>query len=594
MLHTLTRILPGEDTLPETLAKIEFGELVLWAVLGIIVIALVTALAPRVGVAGPLVLVAIGIGVSYLPFVPEIYLPPDWILVGILPPLLYAAAVSLPAMEFRRDFGAIGGLSVVLVVISSLVLGLVFSALIPGLGLPLGIALGAVLSPTDAVATSIVKKLGISPRVVTMLEGESLLNDATALVLLKTAIAAVAGSFSLVSSIGAFSWSVVVAVAVGLIVGWVNLRVRAWVRNTTAATTISFIVPYVAFLPAEHLEASGLVAAVVAGIVSGMGSAKYFSAEQRLSDRVVWHTVELVLEGAVFLLMGLEVTTIVREAEEGSQAIGHAAVLALIAVTIVLVLRTLYVIPLVWLQSRRARRAETVRPRLERVQTTLANTSPEQLAERSRSNRDPGKRLDRFTRRVNRSLGDLAYLETSQLGWREGSIIVWAGMRGAVTLAAAQTLPPGHNRNLLVLVAFFVAVGTLILQGSTVGWLTRKLGLAGSKDDEVTNDQLTEVNTLLHDAAVEALDDPGLHREDGRPFDTTLLEQSRERMAAPPDESRGEMIDEMREIRLAMIIAQRRRLVEARSDGHFSTAVLRRVLESLDAEELSIRTHLDD
>lgn len=371
MFHTLMTILPSEDTLPQALAGIDFGELVLWAVVGVIVIALVTALAPRVGVAGPLVLVAIGIGVSYLPFVPEVYLPPDWILVGILPPLLYAAAVSLPAMEFRRDFGAIGGLSVVLVLISSLVLGLVFSALIPGLGLPLGIALGAVLSPTDAVATSIVKKLGISPRVVTMLEGESLLNDATALVLLKTAVAAVAGGFSLASSIGAFSWSVLVAVGVGLVVGWVNLRVRAWVRNTTAATTISFIVPYVAFLPAEHLQASGLVAAVVAGIVSGMGSAKYFSAEQRLSDRVVWRTVELVLEGAVFLLMGLEVTTIISDAEEGSSAIWHAALLAAAAVGIVLVLRTLYVIPLVWLQSRRARRLGTVKPHLERARTRM-------------------------------------------------------------------------------------------------------------------------------------------------------------------------------------------------------------------------------
>src|SRR6188474_242298 len=162
------------------------------AILGVVVVALATAVAPRAKIAGPLLLVAVGIVVSLFPFVPAIEVDPELILVGVLPPLLYSAAVALPAIEFRRDFGPIAGLSVLLVVLSSATLAVFFTMAIPGLSPYVAIGLGAILSPTDAVATSIVKRLGISRRVVTMLEGESLLNDATALVLLRTMIAAVA------------------------------------------------------------------------------------------------------------------------------------------------------------------------------------------------------------------------------------------------------------------------------------------------------------------------------------------------------------------------------------------------------------------
>src|SRR6187402_3142011 len=159
------------------------------AIGAVLVIAVTTAVAPRVRIAGPLLLVALGIGVSLLPFVPAVEVEPEIILVGILPPLLYSAAVRLPAIEFRRDFGPIAGLSVLLVVLSSAALAVFFLATIPGLSPYIAIGLGAILSPTDAVATSIVKRLGISRRVVTMLEGESLLNDATALVILRVAVA---------------------------------------------------------------------------------------------------------------------------------------------------------------------------------------------------------------------------------------------------------------------------------------------------------------------------------------------------------------------------------------------------------------------
>src|SRR3954469_5150705 len=144
-------------------------------VLGLLAIAAAAVFGPRLGVAAPLLLVVVGIGVSLLPFVPAIEIEPHWILAGVLPPLLYSASVSMPTMDFRREFTAISGLAVILVVASAVLLGLLFSWLIPGLGLPVGIALGAIVSPTDAVAVSIVRRVGVSPRIVAVLEGEGLL-----------------------------------------------------------------------------------------------------------------------------------------------------------------------------------------------------------------------------------------------------------------------------------------------------------------------------------------------------------------------------------------------------------------------------------
>lgn len=577
------------------LEGIHLGDAILIAVIGIVVIAAVAAIAPRVGVAGPLVLVAIGIGFSLLPFTPNPYVEPELILIGVLPPLLYAAAVSLPAMEFRRDFGMVGALSIILVLLTSLALGLFFAAVIPGIGLPLGIALGAVLSPTDAVATTIVKKLGISPRIVTVLEGESLFNDATALVLLGTAVTAIQGKFSLGASVLAFLWAVVSAVAIGLVVGWVNLHLRRLVHNSAAATALSFVVPYVAYLPTEHLGGSGLVAAVVAGIVTGQGAARYFTAEQRLSDRVNWHTIELLLEGAVFLIMGLEVMAIINDTPEKMNAIGHAALLAGGAVLIVLAMRGTLVAPLVWWQTRRVRRSEGFKPRLESVQERISTTPAIELTRGRKSRHSPEQLVERFSKRVTRSLADIAYLESSPLGWREGTIIVWAGMRGVVTLAAAQTLPHGPNRSFLVLIAFIVAVGTLVLQGSTLGPLVKALGLAGSRENDPASDQLAEIDAKMREAATAALENPELAREDGTAFDASVVRAAHSRLSMPrEDDDDGSLARELRELRLVMIQAQRDKLTKARSNGRYGTAVLRQVLESLDADELSIRAHLDE
>ena len=398
-------------------------ELLVVIVLALLVIAAATVVGPRLGIAAPLVLVAIGVGASFLPVFESVEIEPEWILAGVLPPLLYSSAVSMPAMNFRREFGAISGLSVLLVVASALVLGLFFMLVLPDLGFAWGVALGAIVSPTDAVATSIIKKTSVSQRVVAILDGESLLNDATALVLLRTAIVATAVSFSFWGAVGTFAYSVVVAVLIGLAVGWLNLAVRKRVTDPTVNTVISFTVPFIAFVPAEALEASGLVAAVVAGLVTGIGAPRDLSPQNRLSDTQNWRTVELVLEGAVFLTMGVQITSIVADVEADHGGVGTAVLIAAGALVLTILVRAAYVAPLLGVLARRAQHGEKMKPRMQEFQERIA--TPEGTQEsfqevNRRGSQATDRDLDRFARRVRQSVADIDYFLREPLGLARG------------------------------------------------------------------------------------------------------------------------------------------------------------------------------
>lgn len=560
---------------------------------GVIVVAIVTALGRRLNIAGPLVLVAIGLVLAALPFVPDIReVDPEWILVGVLPPLLYSSAVQLPAIEFRRDFTPIAGLSVVLVVGSAVLLGFFFTWVIPDLDLALGIALGAILSPTDAVATSIVKRMGISPRVVTMLEGESLLNDATALVLLRTSTAAIAASFSFGDAILSFLWAVLIALVIGGLVGWVNLRVRTWVGHSAANTAIGFAIPFVAYLPAEQLNGSGLVAAVVAGIVTGQGAARRFSPEQRLSEEANWRTVELVLEGGVFLVMGLELTDVVNKNLTEHDGLWHGTWLALSALGIIVAVRGVYVALLIWQQGRRARRFAgfDIERADNRLQAMADGTIPIERFNPERAKR----RIPSIRKRLTRLGADLDYYRSSPLGWKHGSIIVWAGMRGVVTLAAAQTLPrETEHRPLLIFVAFMVAIVSLLLQGFTLPSVVRLLRIR-SEPSGPTRDEQRRLDELLREAASERLQADELRRRDGTAFSARILSKVGARLVDPPDDEMTAAAREVLELRLVMIDAMRERLLEAGSSGSFSTAALRHALAELDADQISLELRLSD
>jgi CPA1 family monovalent cation:H+ antiporter len=566
-------------------------------VLSVVLIVAVTALGRRINIASPLVLVAIGLAVAAIPFIPAIPpIDPEWILVGVLPPLLYSSAVNLPAVEFRRDFTPVAGLSVFLVVISALVLGLFFTWAIPGLPFPVGVALGAILSPTDAVATGIVKRMGISPRVVTMLEGESLLNDATALVLLRTATIAIAGGFSWGLTIGTFAWGVLLALVVGWLVGWLNLRVRVWVGNSAANTALSFVVPFLAYIPTEELGGSGLVAAVVAGIVTGQGAARWFTPEQRLSEKLNWRTIELLLEGGVFLLMGLELTDVVSKNLTEHDGLWHGAWVACAALGIILAVRAVYVTGLIWAQGRRAKRfthedLARMGARLDAV--ARGDVPPRRSGDPERTRR----RLGNVRARLARMATDLDYYRESPLGWKHGAVIVWAGMRGVVTLAAAQTLPvETESRPLLVFVAFLVAIISLLLQGLTLTPIVRMLRFRDESGDEESDapEELDRLQDELREAAAKALGQPALLRRDGAPFDAEVIRRTGTRLTDPPDSDATAAAREVLELRLLLIEAMRRRLVELTATGRFSTAVLRRSLAELDADQLSLELKIAD
>ncbi|ALJ22276.1 cation:proton antiporter [Microbacterium sp. No. 7] len=556
-------------------------------VIGVVVIATTTMLSRWLGIAGPLLLVAFGLVASL--FLPPFEIDPELILVGVLPPLLYAAAVRLPAIEFRRDFVPISGLAVVLVVGTALLLGWFFTLVIPGLGFAMAVALGAILSPTDAVATSIIKRLGIAPRVVTMLEGESLLNDATSLVLLRSAVAAAAAGFSFWGTVGSFAWGVVAAVIVGAIVGYLALRLRALIRAAAGSTALGFVVPFAAYLPTEHLGGSGLVAAVVAGIVMGQGAPRRLTPEQRVSDELNWRTIETVLEGAVFLIMGLELRALVSDNLEAHGGVGTALGLAAVALAIVLLVRAVYVSFIVAMQSRNQHPDK--RERLSAFEERLGSFEPERAHDPERAERV----RERMSTRLARAFNDLDYYQSSPLGWKHGTIIVWAGMRGVVTLAAAQTLPRDTPaRELLILVAFFVAVGSLLIQGLTVPWVIRMLRIPASVDDVARAGEAQRLDAELRAAAVSVLHTPGLVGPEGAPFAPETLHKAGLRLADPPDDDDATTAArELVDLRFVVLDAMRARLIEVSHGGAYSSEALRHALASLDAEQLSLQLRRD-
>ena len=564
--------------------------------IGIAVMVAVNVIAPKIGIASPLLLVLLGIGISFLPFVAPIDIKPEWILGGILPPLLYSSAVNMPAMDFRRDLRIISAFSVLLVIGSAVVSGYVMSRRIPDIDLATGIALGAIISPTDAVATSIVKRAGVAPRLVTVLEGESLLNDASALVLLRSATAATA---LLTGSVAAdFVWAVVVAVIIGLVIGRLNLLVRAHIHLPTSNVAISLVVPFFAYIPAERLDASGLVAAVVAGLVTGHGAPKYLRPQDRMTADAVWRTLEMLLESAIFLLMGLELYGLIVEVHDAHDSVWTAIRLGLLAAVLVIIVRAVFVAPSLWLLARRGRRGTAIRDKITSFQDQLQDGSlAPGVGRLGRSDEPDQHRVDRTARistNLTRRLADIDYLAAQAFGWREGVVLVWAGMRGAVTLAAAQSLPDGTpERSLLILIAFVVAAGTLMVQGSTLGWLVRLLGLTGRDyDADLTSAQ--ELRSVLLSEVSDRLARDELTKVNGEAFAPTTLDWGRNvitSISVDPEEREAEGEDlrsERGELRLAVIGLQRTRLLEIRDLGTHPSSVLEEMLTQLDADQLSL------
>lgn len=574
-------------------------ELLIVMVVALVVIAGATLVGPRLGVASPLVLVAIGVVASLVvPAFDSVQIDPDLILIGVLPPLLYSAAVSLPTMNFRREFGAISGLSVVLVVGTSLILGVFFMLVIPGLGFAWGVALGAIVSPTDAVAASIVKQTPASKRVVAMLDGESLLNDATALTLLRAAIVATAASFSFWGVVGSFAYSVVIALVIGGAVGWANLVVRKRITDPTVNTALSFTIPFIAAIPAELLGASGLVAAVVAGLVTGVRAARVLSPQNRLSDAQNWRMIELVLEGGIFLLMGLQISSILTDVENDDAGVKAAVLIAVGALVITVLVRAAFVAPLLDVLSRRSERHAKMKPRMEVIQERLGSPQDILDAPEHPSGLTPTKSaryVKRVTSLVTRSLADIDYFVREPLGWREGTTVVWAGMRGAITVAAAQSLPSDTPlRSTLILIAFVVAALSLLVQGGTIGAVVRRLAPKidhAAEAERATSERTRLFSLLKASAATVPKRTAGDSHDDEGEISTLHGDHLNGDIGATVGddfESLKASFEADKRHRLAVIAAQRTALLDARDNGIFDADVLENALDNLDATQITL------
>jgi CPA1 family monovalent cation:H+ antiporter len=530
-----------------------------------LVISAAAAFGPRLKVPPPLILVSAGIGVSLVPGLPGFVLDPQIILLGLLPPLLYASATSIPVVNLRRELSAVNALSVTLVVLTSLALGGLFVLLIPGLGYGWGVALGAILSPTDAVAAAIIKGRGVPGRVALILDGESLLNDASALIVLRTAIVATSLGFSFWSTVGSFALSLGVAIVVGSLAAHATLAIRRRVHDETVSTILSFTTPFLAAVPAELLHGSGLVAAVVAGFVVGTRGPRDLPPGHRLSDARNWSTVEMGAEGVVFLTMGLQLSSIVNQLAPSGVGMDRAFGIALLALVATLVVRAVFVGLLLWGLRRRALRAQSRQSKILAVQQELkAGRVPDVVARRNRG-RDltPGSPfLERLRRRGRRYLADIDYLSRQPLGRAEGTLVIWAGMRGAVTVAAAQLLPDSTpHRPLLIFVAFAVAAASLLVQGGTVGLLVSRLFSGRGKGE-------------------------GAPRPEERERVSALLRQVEAQVVRPdatPDKDH----------RLAVLRAQRHALLDARDDGLLEAGVLEQALRDVDIDEMVLELRGD-
>jgi CPA1 family monovalent cation:H+ antiporter len=337
------------------------------------------------------------------------------------------------------------------------------------------------------------------------------------------------------------------------------------VKDATVNTVISFTVPFLASIPAEMLHASGLVAAVVAGLVTGRGAIRVLSPQHRLSDSQNWKTIELILEGAIFLTMGLELTAIVGDVQADHGGIGFSIAIAAAALVLTIVVRTVYVTLLLSGLQRNANRRVRRKPRLAQIKEQLEN--PDTGFSRRRGPA-PQARIDRFSGTLRRMLADIEYFASQPLGWREGSIVVWAGMRGAITLAAAQTLPDTHLRSVLVFIAFLVAGGSLLLQGGTLARVFSWVKPA-TVDPAAEGVERVRLMALLDAAADEARADEA-RADHSDPGDTRW----------PAAESKR--------LRLAEIASQRAALLRARDDGTFSASSLNAALSVLDADQVRL------
>ncbi len=505
----------------------------------ILAVAAMLAIAPALRIPYPILLVLGGLVIGVVPGMPDFELEPELVFFGVLPPLLYGAAFFTSLRDLRASARPIGLLAVGLVAVTTVGVAVVAHTFVDGLTWPSAFVLGAIVSPTDPLAaTSIARRLGVPRKLVTIVEGESLVNDGTGLVLYRVAVAAVVtGSFSAYYTGGLFVVSAGGGIAVGLGVGWLVRQIRKRLDNPPAEITISLMTGYVAFIPAELMGVSPVLAAVTAGIYLGWYTPELTSAQVRLQGLAVWEIVQYLLNALLFVLVGLQLPVVIDALGDlsAAQLVGYAAVVSLT----VIVLRFAWVFAVLH--------------------------APKWIARRMSN-------------------------------WRGAVFLSWAGMRGAVSLAAALALPletdagtPFPGRDLILFLTFSVILATLVGQGLTLPFVIRVLGL---EDDGVDDREDSKARIHAAEAALARLEE--LVGEDWVREDTAERVRGAYRFRTTRFRARLDDGDdgaiEMRSqdyqrLRRELLDAERQALIDLRRSGAISNDVWIRVGRDLDLED---------
>ena len=496
-----------------------------------------TYLARHLRVAEPILLLLGGVALSQLPDLPEIDLAPDLVFLLFLPPILFAAAYFTPIRDFKANLRPILLLAIGLVLFTTVVVATVAQAL-TGMPVAAAFALGAIVAPPDAVsATAIFQRLGVPRRIVTILEGESLINDASALIAYRAAVASAGPvAFSVANTGVDFIVIGAGGLAVGAVIGLVVARALLRTADPTMEIIVSLLAPITAYIAAEELGLSGVLATVVAGLITGQRAARALSPDARLLGRGVWATVIWFINALVFMLIGLQLPRIL---ESVSQEYAPAQLLAF-GVVISL---TCIVTRIVWVF--------------------------------------PGTYIPRALSRSVR--------EREPKPTRRGVFIVsWAGMRGVVSLAAAFGLPPDFpSRDLILFLTFCVIAATLIGQGLTLPWLIRHLGVLApeGRDAEETHARLAAV-----EAALQRLTELRHQYPDHLPLIDQLRDEYEHEAGhvlpasdVGPDEAQQELLDH-RAIRSAVLVAEREAIIGLRDNGVINDETLRRIERDIDLQ----------
>lgn len=520
---------------------------------GIVVIMAARLIADRFGVPYTVVLVLFGLLYALLPG-PNLHLNPDFVLVLLIPPLLYIAALRSSLLAIRADWRPITSLSVVLVLITAFAVGGLIALVVPKVTLAAGLVLGAAVAPPDPVAAlSIGRRAGLPARLLTLIGGEGMLNDATALTTWQVAVAAtVGGGFSLAFAAGKFLLAAGGGLVVGLVIAYLVRFARPLLRDPLLANTVSLATPFAAYLAGEEAHVSGVLAVVIAGLMASHHSPLGETGASRLQIDAVWQFVDYLLEGVVFLLIGQQLPTVLRGLKD--EPAGRTAAAILVTMAAVLLVRPLWLL------------ATQVIP--SRLGWRLGHHNP-------------------------------------PLNAREATAVTWAGTRGVITLAAIFAVPvttsagrPFPDRDLLLLCAYMVVLVTLVGQGLTFGPVLRWLGIRSdpAEDAQVRHEARIASLRAAIKVVTEMQADRTLPADVARQLRDTLqrrADRQRDRLSLLDDAEEGEVPvppeqEALIQAQHAVIDAQREELLRWRDSGRMSDSCWRQLQQELDLQERAL------